>query len=629
MFVSRFGIRTFIAFTHDFIAVAVAWWLAYLFCFNFDPLPSALELLSIILPWIVLIQTSFFLWLGLYRGVWRYASLPDVKRISVAVITGTVTVLLVLWLLGLLADIPGSVILLAPLLLLLIMGGSRLIYRAWKEHRLHSLESYEAKLVLIIGAGSTAMNLVKELARSREWHVVGMLDDNPKKLGTRLQGVRVMGVINELPQWVQKLNVGHVIIAIPSVPHRIHRHTLEMCSEIGVKAMTVPSYKDLISGKTTVSKIREIELDDLLGRAPVVLDNDGLHSLLTEKVILVTGAGGSIGSELCRQLIPFDPDRIVFLELNELALYSIQEELSLRFPEIKMSFVIGDIKDRARITQIFTQFRPSVVFHAAAYKHVPLMEQENACQALLNNVLGTYVVAQVAISFGVKKFVLISTDKAVNPVSIMGASKRLAEMVCQALQQSISENAKPDQNIQSHPTCFVMVRFGNVLGSTGSVIPKFREQIAKGGPITITHPEMTRYFMSIPEAAQLVLQAGLMGGTKGGGEIFVLDMGDPVKIVDLANDLIHLSGLGEEDIRIVFNGLRPGEKLHEELLATSENTLPTPHEKLRIAQARQVDEHWLSDLITWLSKVTVLSDQEVRDQLAKWVPEYTNKELEH
>nr|MBP9871570.1 polysaccharide biosynthesis protein [Nitrosomonas sp.] len=427
---------------------------------------------------------------------------------------------------------------------------------------------------------------------------------------------------------IHKLNVEHVIIAVPSDSHRIHRQALEMCSEIGVKAMTVPSYVDLISGKMTVSQIREIQLDDLLGRDPVVLDDDGLHGLLTGKVVLVTGAGGSIGSELCRQLIAFEPDRIVFLELNEFALYTIQEEFLPRFPKISMSFVIGDIKDHARMVQLFTQFRPSVVFHAAAYKHVPLMEQENGCQALLNNVLGTYLLAQVAVDFGVEKFVLISTDKAVNPVSIMGASKRLAEMVCQALQQSQLKSEQTDSNRPNHRTCFVMVRFGNVLGSTGSVIPKFREQIAKGGPITVTHPEMTRYFMSIPEAAQLVLQAGLMGGTKGGGEIFVLDMGDPVKIVDLANDLIHLSGLGEEDIRIVFTGLRPGEKLHEELWAASENTLPTPHQKLRIAQAREVDEQWLSDLISWLSKVTVSSDHEVRSQLAKWVPEYTNKEIE-
>ncbi len=629
MFASKFGIRTFIAFTHDFVAVAVAWWLAYLFRFNFAIPSSSLVFFKETLPWIVLIQAGMFLWLGLYRGLWRYASMPDLKRIFVALVIGTVTVLLVLWLLGRIVNIPGAVILLAPLLLLLIMGGSRLIYRAWKERRLYSLESYEAKLVLILGAGSTAMSLVKELAGSRDWHVVGMLDDDPRKLGTRLQGVRVLGMIKELPHWVQKLNVGHVIIAIPSVARRIHRQALEVCSEIGVKAMTVPSYVDLISGKTTVSKIREIELDDLLGRAPVVLDDDGLHGLLAGKVILVTGAGGSIGSELCRQLVAFKPDRIVFLELNEFALYNIQEEFLLRFPEIGMSFVIGDIKDRARMMQLFTQFRPSVVFHAAAYKHVPLMEQENACQALLNNVLGTYILAQVAVSFGVEKFVLISTDKAVNPVSIMGASKRLAEMVCQALQQSISKKQTHDQNNSFHQTCFVMVRFGNVLGSTGSVIPKFREQIAKGGPITVTHPEMTRYFMSIPEAAQLVLQAGLMGGTNGGGEIFVLDMGDPVKIVDLANDLIHLSGLGEEDIRIVFSGLRPGEKLHEELLAASESTLPTPHQKLRIAQAREVDEQWLSDLVTWLNEVTVLSDQEVRDQFAKWVPEYTNKEVAH
>ncbi|SEF87721.1 polysaccharide biosynthesis protein [Nitrosomonas ureae] len=627
MFANRYGIRTFIAFTHDFIAVAVAWWLAYLCRFNFEiPEVSVIFLLQT-LPWIVLIQGGAFLWFGLYRGLWRYASLPDLKRIVVAVAVGSVAVTLMLWLFGLLRNVPGAVIMLAPLLLLLIMGGSRLIYRAWKERRLYSLESYEAKLVLILGAGSTAVNLVKALTGSREWHVVGMLDDDPRKLGTRLQGVRVRGTIRELPQWVQKLNVGHVIIAIPSVSRRIHRQALEMCSEIGVKAMTVPSYADLISGKTTVSQIREIQLDDLLGRAPVVLDDDGLHDLLTGKVILVTGAGGSIGSELCRQLVSYEPKRIVFVELSEFSLYTIQEEFLARYPAMNMSFVIGDIKDRARMTQLFTQFHPTAVFHAAAYKHVPLMEQENACQAILNNVLGTYVLAQVAINFAVDKFVLISTDKAVNPVSVMGASKRLAEMVCQALQQSISKHVNADRDHPARQTCFVMVRFGNVLGSTGSVIPKFREQIAKGGPITITHPDMTRYFMSIPEAAQLVLQAGLMGGTQGGGEIFVLDMGDPVRIVDLANDLIHLSGLAEGDIRIEFTGLRPGEKIHEELLATSESTLPTPHQKLRIAQACQVDEQWLSELAAWLDKVTVLSDQEVRVELIKWVPEYTHKEV--
>ena len=620
MLISRFSVRTIIAFVHDVATVIIVWWLAYFFRFNFSIPSYYLAQLLEILPWIVPVQAGIFLWFGLYRGLWRYASFPDLKQIFLAVILGTLTVLLILWLLGMLYGVPRSVIILAPMLLLLTMCGSRLMYRAWKERRWYG----SGKRVLVLGAGSTAMSLVKALAISHDWHIVGMLDDNPKKLGVRLHGISVLGKINDLPHWVQKLDVAHAIIAMPSAPRLAHRRALEMCSAIGIKAMTVPSYVDVISGKTTISQIRDVELDDLLGRAPVVLDDEGLHGLLTGKTILVTGAGGSIGSELCRQIMSFKPDRLVLLELNEFALYSIEEEFRFSFPDISMSFVISDVKDQARLAQIFTQFHPAVVFHAAAYKHVPLMENENTWQAVLNNVKGTYTLARTAIDFGVEKFVLVSTDKAVNPVNVMGASKRLAEMVCQALQQFVLHSAKNGLPGEKKNTCFVMVRFGNVLGSTGSVIPKFRNQIAKGGPITITHPDITRYFMSISEAAQLVLQAGSMGGMKGGGEIFVLDMGDPVKIVDLAKDLIRLSGLSDEDIKIIYTGLRPGEKLHEELLAEDENTLPTPHVKLRITQVRQFDEQWLFALIAWLDKDSVLSDEKVKQQLAKWVPEYSS-----
>ncbi|MGH8685840.1 MAG: polysaccharide biosynthesis protein, partial [Nitrosospira sp.] len=514
-----------------------------------------------------------------------------------------------------------------------------------KEHRLYGLKKLESNLVLVLGAGDAAVGLVKELARSVQWRVVGLLDDDPAKLGLMLHGFKVLGRINQLPVIAKEFGVAHAIIAMTPAPsdrrrssrphtdrrhpdrlHRDRRRALEMCSAAGVKALIVPSYDDLISGKITVSQIRTIELDDLLGRDPVVLDNEGLHGLLAGKTVLVTGAGGSIGSELCRQIARFKPGRLVLFELNEFALYNIEQELRTSFPEMPMVFTIGDIKNQARLTQVFSQFQVTVVFHAAAYKHVPLMEQENAWQAVLNNVFGTYVLAQTAIKCGVEKFVLISTDKAVNPTNVMGASKRLAEMVCQALQQPVSLSERIEQGNKLPETNFVMVRFGNVLGSAGSVIPKFREQIAKGGPITVTHSEITRYFMSIPEAAQLVLQAGLMGGKEGGGEIFVLDMGEPVKIADLAKDLIRLSGLSEEDIRIVYNGLRPGEKLYEELLADDESTLPTPHPKLRIAQARQVDKEWLAHLVAWLNEHPVLSDEEVKQELAKWVPEYSSKE---
>jgi FlaA1/EpsC-like NDP-sugar epimerase len=375
----------------------------------------------------------------------------------------------------------------------------------------------------------------------------------------------------------------------------------------GLGVLTVPSTTDMLSGKVAVSQVRRVELEDLLGREAVQLDDEGLHRLLMDKVVLVTGAGGSIGSELCRQIARFGPRQIVFLEQSEFALYSIEQE----FAGQPVNCVVGDVKDVARMDAVFAEHRPDVVFHAAAYKHVPLMECANAWEAVKNNVQGTLNVARAALASGTGEFVLISTDKAVNPTNVMGASKRLAEVVCQAVQA------------QGSATRFVMVRFGNVLGSSGSVIPRFREQIAKGGPVTVTHPEIIRYFMLIPEAAQLVLQAGLMAARESeGGRVFVLDMGEPVKIVDLARDMIRLSGFSEDEIRIEFTGLRPGEKLYEELLADGEATLPTPHPKLRIAKSSATpDAAWLAELETWLAEPW-RDEATVKAGLQRWVPEY-------
>ena len=458
----------------------------------------------------------------------------------------------------------------------------------------------------MLGASDAAVGLSKELARSRDWRLVGFLDDNADKHGRILNGIKVLGALDSLPQWAERMKVKQAIVAMPSASHQVRKRAIEICNQASVKVLTVPSFDDLLSGRVAISQLRAVELDDLLGRDPVQLDAAGLHELFTNKTVLVTGAGGSIGSELCRQIIHFKPRTLVMFELSEFALYNMEQELAAKFDGLDIVCLIGDVRDAARLDQVFSEYKPAVVFHAAAYKHVPLMEQHNAWQAIRNNVLGTWSVATAAQRHGVDKFVLISTDKAVNPTNVMGASKRLAEMVCQGLQQ-------PDG------TRFIMVRFGNVLGSTGSVIPKFREQIAKGGPITVTHPDITRYFMSIPEAAQLVLQASLMGK---GGEIFVLDMGDPVKIVDLANDLIRLSGLSKDDIRIEFTGLRLGEKLYEELLADNEHTLSTPHIKLRIAQAREVDAAWLANLLIWFSTHAAQDDAEVKRALTQWIPEY-------
>jgi FlaA1/EpsC-like NDP-sugar epimerase len=602
----NFNPRSALAFLHDVAAAALAWLAAFSLRFNFEIPPEFEIVMWKTVGGIMFLDALCFWRFGLYKGLWRYASIHDLRLILVAVGVAALAFPAMFLLAQRGYVVPRSVFILHPILLLLLMGGSRMLYRAWKERNIGRLGALYGKPVVVMGAGDTAVTLLKDLAHSKEWRVIGMLDDDPVKLGRQILGATVLGRIDDLRVVAVRYGIGHAIIAMPSASHQVRRRIVGLCQDVGVKVLTVPSFDDLISGKVTVSQIRNVELDDLLGRDPVTLDNISLASFLEQKTVLVTGAGGSIGSELCRQIAKYRPSRLVLFELSEFALYQGEQEFRRTLPGLSIVCAVGDTKSRDRVRQVLAKYRPQVVFHAAAYKHVPLMEEENAWEAVRNNVYGTYVLASEAIAHAVDSFVLISTDKAVNPANVMGASKRLAEMVCQSLQRP-------------QGTRFVMVRFGNVLGSAGSVIPKFREQIATGGPVTVTHPEITRYFMSIPEAAQLVLQAGSMGR---GGEIFVLEMGEPVRIVDLAKDMIRLSGFAEEDIKIAFTGLRAGEKLYEEVLADGEQTLATPHPKLRIARARPVEDNWIDGLIAWLQQTGTPEDGKVRSALGQWVPEY-------
>lgn len=602
--------RTLLALVHDAVAVVLAWLAAYWLRFNLDISPQHWQTALSISPWLVLGYALVFRLAGLYRGIWRYASLDDLKRILLAVgvaalIAGAALPMIQAGL------VPRSVLILHPLLLAGVMCGSRLLFRAWKEHRLYGPLNLAGKPVLVLGAGDAATDLLRELTRSAQWRVVGLLDDDPEKIGRQINGVRVLGRIDQVSSFAEELGADHAIVAMPGGSAAQRRNAAELASRTGLQVLTVPAFEDLLSGRVAISQVRKVELEDLLGRDQVQLDDEGLHRLLTDKVVLITGAGGSIGAELCRQIQRFKPRLLVFYELSEFALYTIEQEFSRHSEPCPVACVVGDVKDKARLQTVFSRYRPNVVFHAAAYKHVPMMENENAWEAVRNNVCGTLAVIRAAVEHGAGEFVLISTDKAVNPTNVMGASKRLAELACQALQQQIST------------MCFVMVRFGNVLGSSGSVIPLFRQQIANGGPLTVTHPEIIRYFMLIPEAAQLVLQAGLIASQqKKGGEIFVLDMGEPVKIVDLARDMIRLSGFTEDEIKIEFTGLRPGEKLYEELLADGESTLPTPHPKLRIAKPSEApDQQWLAELEQWL-EVPSRNEDEVKQGLKVRVPEY-------
>lgn len=598
---------SFSAFVFDMTAVVAMWLAAYAIRFNgFPPAPFMLGGLHAVF-WVMPVYAIMFRAFGLYRGMWVFASLPDLMRIAKAVITGAALTTVVAAMLHPEPAVPRSVLVVHPILLLMLMGGARGLYRATKEfHRYGGLVA-QGKPVFVIGAGGEGASLARELRRSSEWRLMGLLDDDAAKQGREIHGYTVLGPIRDLKKLAEARNVENVIIAMPGASVETHRRIATLCVRAGVKSMVLPALTPLTQGQPFLSRVRQIDLEDLLGREAVMIDTPHVESLLLGRVVMVTGAGGSIGSELCRQILRFNPAQLIAYEMSEFAIYKLAEELQEKFPHIGVVPIIGDVKDSLLLDQTLQRYAPHILYHAAAYKHVPLMEQINTWQAIRNNVLGTYRVARAAMRYKVPRFVMISTDKAVNPTNVMGASKRLAEMALQALQQS------------SEHTRFETVRFGNVLGSAGSVIPKFQQQIAKGGPVTVTHPEITRFFMTIPEAAQLVLQASSMGE---GGEIFLLDMGQPVRIADLARDLIRLYGFRDDQIKIVYSGLRPGEKLYEELLADDETTRPTHHAKLRIARAREVPTDLLDELLPWLMQHRIPGDDEVRRDLRRWVAEY-------
>ena len=527
-----------------------------------------LRLEYLLLP-AALIYLAVFLLAGFYRQMWRYASLNELVLIMVAVAVGTAGIYSYSFFLDLM--LPRGVYVIQPILLCLLLGGSRISLRVLFSilHRLRKPPG--KKNILIIGAGDVGVMVVRELKRIQDrldTRVVGFIDDDRGKQGQIIQGLPVLGGREEIPRLVQEKDVQEIVIAIPSAPYSTLRHFLDLCSSLNVTMKTVPGVFDILQGKVKLTHLKEVEIEDLLRRPPVKVDMQAISGYLADRVVLVTGAGGSIGSELCRQITLMDPRKLLLLDHNEDGLFHIYRELQARHPQLETCQLIRDIRNRASLEKVFTAFSPDVVFHAAAYKHVPLMEC-NAEEAVSNNILGSKNMMDLAEAYRVDRFVYISTDKAVNPSSVMGATKRVSEMY---MQHRARNNGSSK---------FCAVRFGNVLNSRGSVVTLFREQIAKGGPLTVTHPDMTRYFMTIPEAVQLVIQAGALGHH---GEIFVLDMGEQVKIMDLARDMIRLSGLQpDRDIQIAFTGIRPGEKLYEELFNHREELMNSRHERIFIA----------------------------------------------
>ncbi len=599
------------AFVHDLLMIPLAWLGAYVLRFNLEAVPDwfweqALNSLLLVIP----VQAAVFWLFGLYRGVWRFASLPDMIRIGKAVFSGLLIITVLLWLTRNFSGVPRSVPVLYGILLMIFLSLPRMVYRFIKDQ---GSRSASAQRVLIVGAGSAGEMLARDLLRDpqRAYLPLAFVDDDPAKRGREIHGVRVLGECRKLPRIARKLAVDLVMLAVPSADKAQMQRIIDYVEETGLPFRTVPPLKELMSGNVRVDQLREVSIEDLLGRDPVALDWQAIREGLEGKAVLVTGAGGSIGSELCRQLAALGVSRLVLAENSEFNLFRIENELREHDPQLALHPHLADVTDARVVDLLFRKYRPQVVFHAAAYKHVPLLEHQLR-EAMHNNVLGTRNVALAADHWQAEEFVLISTDKAVNPANIMGASKRAAEIYCQNLNDRSG-------------TSFITVRFGNVLGSTGSVVPLFKEQIKKGGPVRVTHPDIERYFMTTREACQLIMQASVLGQ---GGEIFVLDMGQPVRIQYLAEQLIRLSGKKPgEDIAIEYIGLRPGEKLYEELFHEQESLQPTAHEKILRARYRPVKWEQLKAIMEETEKACLSHDcDSLSKLLTQLVPERTERD---
>lgn len=563
--------------------------------------------LVLIAPLVITLQLCANWFFGVYRRLWRYTGLTEVMELGVGVMVVT-TIIFIARAVGWLAveqnHLSYGIIFVNAGVSLLFLCSPRIARRLMTEHsqRTHWRQPAR-KRALVVGAGDAGQMVLRELSQRMDLatDVVGLIDDDPSKLRKRIGNVTVFGGTSELPKFIENLFIDQVVIAMPSAAPQEIRRIVEICRQAEVETRILPGLYELIDGKVSVNQLREVSLEDLLGRDPVKLDTDSIAQYIAGRCVLVTGAGGSIGSELCRQIIRFKPSKLILLGKGENSIFSIQQELARKAEIPEVVPVIADIRDIGRMTNVFDTHKPQVVFHAAAHKHVPLMEM-NVSEAVANNVFGTKVVAELSAAKKVETFVLVSSDKAVNPTSIMGATKRVAELVVQDLAR-LTEDTK-----------YVAVRFGNVLASRGSVIPLWKQQIAQGGPVTVTHPEATRYFMLIPEAVQLIMQAGALGN---GGEIFVLDMGKPVKILDLANDLIRFSGLSPGvDIEVQFIGMRPGEKLYEELLTEEEGLTQTTYEKIFVGQPQPIDREGFKTIVDRLkSGITSGDDQGLRTEL--------------